>query len=208
MAAMATATEQRRSRRRRREEARDAFVRAALDLVEEAPFKDVTVDEIARAAGASRPAFYVHFQDKRELLLAAVEEVSAALYEEADRWWHGEGEPAELVREAVEGVMRVYAENAKLMRVAIEVSTYDEEFRTGWIALAERFIAATAEHLRAEQEMGRVNRRLEPQSTAEALVWMTERCQYIYLGRGDREPDELTESLTAVWTAALYPGSI
>ena len=202
---MATATDQRRSRRRRREEARDAFVGAALELVEEAPFADVTVDEIARAAGASRPAFYVHFQDKQELLLAAVEEVSAALYEEADRWWHGEGEPEELVREAIAGVMRVYGEHATLMRVAVEVSTYDEEFRAVWIALAERFIDATAEHIRVEQQSGRIASGLDPQSTAEALVWMTERCQYIYLARGDRDADQLTESLTAVWTAALYP---
>ena len=202
---MATATEQRRDRRRKREQARDGFVRAALELVEEAPFKDVTVDEIARAAGASRPAFYLHFQDKQELLLAAVEEVAASLYEEADRWWHGDGEPADLVREAIDGVMRVYVQNATLMRVAPEASTYDEEVRAVWIALAERFIAATAEHLRGEQDAGRVSGSLDPQATAEALVWMTERCQYIYLARGDRGVEELTESLTAVWTAALYP---
>lgn len=204
MLAMATATEQRRSRRLRREQAREAFVRAAIELVEDAPFKDVTVDEIARAAGASRPAFYIHFQDKQELLLAAVEEVSAELYAEADRWWHGEGDPAELVRNALRGVVGVWAQHASLLRVATEVSTYDEEVRTVWIELVGRFIDATAEHIATEQGRGRIARSLDPRSTAEALVWMAERCGYIYIARGDRSPDEVTDSLAAVWTAALY----
>ena len=204
---MATATEQRLDRRRRREQAREAFVRAAVELVEDAPFKDVTVDEIARAAGASRPAFYIHFQDKQELLLAAVEEVSAELYDQADRWWHGEGDPATLVHVALEGVTGVWAKHASLLRVATEVSTYDEEVRDVWLEIAARFIDATAEHIRAEQAEGRIANTLDPESTAETLVWMTERCCYIYLARGDRGPDQVTESLAAVWTAALYPDS-
>ena len=94
------------------------------------PFRDLTVDEIARAAGLSRSAFYTHFRDKHELLLAAVEEVADELYRMADRWWHGEGPPAERVRARSREWSRVYAEHASLLRVATEVSTYDEEVRS------------------------------------------------------------------------------
>ena len=37
---------------------------------------------------------------------------------------------------------------------------------------------------------------------------MNERCSYIYLGRGERRPEELVEAMAPVWTAALYPGVI
>ncbi len=201
---MATATEQRQTQRRRRDEAREAVIAAALELASSSSFKDLTVDEIAREAGVSRTAFYVHFRDKSELLLAAVEDVSSILYEEADRWWHGEGEPAELVRSAIAGIASVYAEHASLMRIATEVSTYDEEVREFWTGLVGRFIAATAAHIRLEQKAGRIRDSLGADTTADSLTWMTERCAYIHLGRGGEAPEALTEALSSIWVAALY----
>ncbi len=199
-----SAVEQRMRSRRKRDDARAGVVAAALRLAETSAFKDLTVDEIARAAGVSRPAFYIHFPDKESLLLAAVEQIAGTLYDEADRWWHGEGNQSELVEAAVGGVVAVYAANASLMRIATEASTYDEEIREFWMALVDRFVEATAEHIATEQAAGRIASSLEPGPTAESLVWMAERCCYIYLTRGDREPAAVTASLTAVWTAALY----
>jgi TetR/AcrR family transcriptional regulator, ethionamide resistance regulator len=198
----------REGRRKRREQVRQDVLRVALDQAQSAPFRDITVDEIAREAGISRSAFYTHYRDKHDLLLVAVEEVADQLYRMADRWWHGEGPPAERVRLALEGVVSVYAENAALLRVATEVSTYDEEVREVWIAIVDRFIDATAEHIRSEQAKGLIMAALEPRATAETLVWMNERLSYIYLGRGERTPDELVEAMAPVWTGALYPGVI
>jgi AcrR family transcriptional regulator len=194
--------------RDRRKKAREKIVSSALKLAERRSFRDLTVDQIAKAAGVSRTAFYTHFPDKQELLLVAVAEVSEQLYEMADRWWHGVGPPAERVRRAIEGVVSVYAEEAGLLRIATEVSTYDEQMRTVWLDIAERFIEGTADHVRAEQDAGLIPRTLDPRATAEALYWMAERCCYIYLGRRERSPAEVVEGLAPVWTAALYPGVI
>jgi TetR/AcrR family transcriptional regulator, ethionamide resistance regulator len=202
------ATGARSSRRRRRDEVRAEIIRVALERAERGPFRDLSVDEIAKAAGISRSAFYTHFRDKHDLLLGAVEEVSEELYRMADRWWHGEGPPAEQVREAIEGVVSVYAKHAGVLRVATEVSTYDEEVRRFWIGLVQRFIDATAEHIYAEQAAGLIPTALKPEATAESLVWMVERCNYIYLGREGRKPAEVVRALAPVWTAALYPGVI
>jgi AcrR family transcriptional regulator len=194
------------SRRQRREELRESVIASALELAEQGSFRDLTVDEIARAAGLSRSAFYTHFHDKHELLLVAVKEVSEELYLMADRWWHGVGPPAERVRRALEGVVSVYAEQSGLLRIATEVSTYDEEMRALWLDIAERFIEGTTEHILAEQEAGLIPRSLDARSTSEALFWMAERCCYIYLGRGERTPAEVVEGLAPAYTAALYPG--
>ena len=69
----------RKGRRDRREQARADVLRSALELAEQAPFRDLTIDEIARAAGLSRSAFYTHFRDKHDLLLAAVTDVADEL---------------------------------------------------------------------------------------------------------------------------------
>ena len=113
-----------------------------------------------------------------------MEEVAEELYAMADRWWHGEGPPAERVREAIEGVVAVYAERAGVLRVVTEVSTYDEEVRDAWRGIVGRFIEAGAEHIRSEQEKGLISPALDPTATAEALVWMNERYCYMYLGAG------------------------
>jgi AcrR family transcriptional regulator len=198
----------RKAPRERRRQARERVISTALRLSDRSSFRDVTVDQIARSAGLSRSAFYTHFADKEELLLAAVEEVSRRLYEMADRWWHGVGPPAERVRRAIEGVVDVYASEAGVLRIATEVATYDEQVRRLWLDIAERFIEATADHVRSEQDLGLIPRNLDPRATAEALFWMAERCCYMYLGRGERKPKAVVEGLAPVWTAALYPGVI
>jgi TetR/AcrR family transcriptional regulator, ethionamide resistance regulator len=202
------AASERSSRRRRREEARAQLLSSALELAEHGSFRDLTVDEIARSAGLSRSAFYTHFRDKHELLLAAVNDVAEQLYRMADRWWHGTGAPADRVEGALAGVISVYAEQASLLRLATEVSTYDDEIREVWLGIAGRFIDATAEQIRTEQLEGLIPQTLEARPTAETLVWMAERCCYIYLGRAERTPDEVLAALAPVWTAALYPGVI
>jgi AcrR family transcriptional regulator len=202
------AASDRAGRRARREQARTDLLRAALELSQDSPFRDLTVDEIARAAGLSRSAFYTHFRDKHELLLVALEEVAGELYRMADRWWSGEGPPAERVREALEGVAAVYAEQASLLRVVTEVSTYDDEVRAVWMRIMQRFIDVTARHIRSEQDVGLIPDMLDPQTAAEGLVWMAERCEYIYLARAERTPEQVVEAIAPVWTAALYPGVI
>jgi TetR/AcrR family transcriptional regulator, ethionamide resistance regulator len=194
--------------RERRHKARQRVISNALRLAEKGSFRDLTIDEIARSAGVSRPAFYTHFSDKEELLLVAVGEVSEQLYEMADRWWHGVGPPAQRVRQAIEGVVSVYAGEARLLRIAAEVATYDDDVRALWLDIAERFIEATAAHIRSEQEVGLIPRTLDPRSTAEVLFWMAERCCYMYLGRGERTPKQVVQGLMPVWVAALYPGVI
>src|SRR5215212_6657156 len=127
-------------RRRKREQARQDVLRGALRLSEERPFHDVTVEEIARAATISRSAFYTHFSDKHDLLLAALREVADELRRESEGWWESDGPPADRVRQAITGVVSIYAEHASLLRVATEVSTYDDEVRAFWVSVIDRFI--------------------------------------------------------------------
>ena len=194
------------SPRERRQKARERVIATTLRLADRGSFRELTVDEIARSSGISRSAFYTHFEDKQALLLVAVEQVSAELYEMAERWWHGLGPPAERVRRAIQGIVSVYAKNATVLRIAAEVSTYDEEVRELWLDIGGRFIEATAEHIRSEQTRGLIPANLDPRPTAEALFWMAERCCYIYLGRRERKPEAVVDGLVPVWTAALYPG--
>ena len=200
---VATAAATRTVRRRRREDVRARLVQAMVELVDDAPFRDLTVDEIARRAGLSRSAFYFYFQDKHELLTAAAGEVVDDLYREADRWWHGEGAPEVRVRRALNGVAALYARHGRLLGVAVEVSTYDPEVGAVWRALVSSFVEATVDHVIEEQAAGRVGE-LDPRATAEPLVWMSERCLWVFLASGERSVENVVDQLAPVWMAAIY----
>ena len=200
---MATTAAGRTERRQRREDVRARLVEAIGELAEESAFRDLTVDVIARRAGLSRSAFYFYFRDKHDLLVSAAAEVADELYVEADRWWHGHGEPGVLVREALTGAASVYARHGRLLGLAVEVATYDPDLRAFWRSLVERFVDATAEHLEREREAGRTGT-LDPRGTAEALVWMAERCFWLFLTSAERAVDDVVEQLGAVWMAAIY----
>jgi AcrR family transcriptional regulator len=192
-------------RRRNRQEVEAAVREALLRLLSEGqPFKDITVDELARAAGLSRTAFYFYFPGKEQALMSAAAEVTEELFERADTWWHGSGPPEQLVRAALDGILQVYVEHAALLRATVELTSYSQEFEDFYKGLLDRFVLATAEHLRRERAAGRLRPLADPDVTAEALVWMAERCNHILVKQG-RSPEELVDSMTAVWVHALYP---
>ncbi len=202
---MAAAPERSSRTRRRHDEVRESVRDAMLELIEQAPYNDLTVDEIARAAGLSRSAFYFYFRDKQDLLVAAAATLTDDLYSEAERWWLGEGEPRERVRAAVGGVVAIMDRHAGLFRVATEVSTYDQAVGSFWRAVIGRFVVATAEHLRREQAEGRIRASLDADATAEALVWGVERTIYVFVsGEQRRPPEEIVHTLTTIWLGALY----
>ncbi|WP_282783450.1 MULTISPECIES: TetR/AcrR family transcriptional regulator [unclassified Nocardia] len=66
--------------REHREQVRADFVDAALRaLAEHGP--DVSMDDIARAAGCAKPKLYRHFEDKTDLYLAILDRVQSMLWD-------------------------------------------------------------------------------------------------------------------------------
>jgi TetR/AcrR family transcriptional regulator, ethionamide resistance regulator len=163
-------------------------------LSEGTSWADLGVERIARAAGISRTAFYFYFKDKRELLMRLTEAVADGLYAEAEAWFGGGGEELE---GALRKVGDLYAEHAVLLRVIVEVSTYDEEVARFWRELLGRFVEATRARLEADEADVE-----DPYGTAFALVWMTERAFYQQLVQGEPVAD-LAGALARIWSRAV-----
>jgi AcrR family transcriptional regulator len=173
-------------------------------LAEGASFSDLNIEKIATRAGISRTAFYFYFKDKRELLVRLTEEVTTELYEQADVWFSGEGEAREEILEALTRIAQLYTEHAALMRVIVEVSTYEEEVATFWRGLLSRFIDATAQRIAAEQAAGAAHAG-DGQAIAFALIWMCERTLYQQVVQQQPfEPDVFARALVTVWMRAIY----
>src|SRR4051795_11214727 len=110
-----------------------AVLRATEELLRDgSSFADLNVERIATRAGIGRTAFYFYFRDKRELLMRLTSDVNEQLYAVASRWFAGDDD--ELVS-ALREIGELYREHAALMRVIVEVSTYDDEVAAFWRGL-------------------------------------------------------------------------
>ena len=195
-------------RRRTRHEVEGDVCAALLRLLGEGkPFKDLTVDELARAGGLSRTAFYFYFPGKNQVLMAAASDVAEEYYAEADRWWGGEGPPEQRVRAAMQGIVETYLRHQAVLRTAVEVATYDPEFAAFYNGLVERFVLATTAHLRGDRDAGLL-RDVDPDAVAHALVWMVERSNHMLIGNQGRSPEAVVDAYVAAWVHALYPDSV
>jgi len=181
-----------------------AVLRATEELLEAgASWADLGVERITTAAGISRTAFYFYFRDKRELLMRLTEEITEDLYVEAERWYHGDGEPEDVMREAIGKISALYREHAPLIKAIVEVSTYDDEVAVFWRSLLERFVTASTERIAAEQALGTALP-MPAQATAFALTWMTERTLYQQLVQERFSEEELVEALVGLWHRGVY----
>ena len=64
---------------RRKENTRAKLVRASLDVFVEKGIDGATVDDLVKAAGFTRGAFYSSFSSKEEVFIALFDEVTAEL---------------------------------------------------------------------------------------------------------------------------------
>jgi AcrR family transcriptional regulator len=196
------------TRRRRRSpaEAESEILDAAERFLRERPLRELTIDEVMAETSLSRPAFYVYFRDRHDLVLRLIQEIGAELFEMADRWLKstpGESRENDL-RSALEGVVAAYAAHGPVLRAISDAAGDDPTVEKAYRGLIERFIDSTAAHIRAETRAGAVTG-LNPKRTAAALVWMNERYLSTCLG-GVRQvrPREVVDALYGIWLRTLY----
>jgi TetR/AcrR family transcriptional regulator, ethionamide resistance regulator len=192
-----------RRRRRTPEVAQAEIIAAAETLLRERPFRELTIDELMRRTGLSRPSFYVYFRDRHDLVLRVVEHLTQNLLAEAQAWFEAEG--PERLRRALEDVVEAYARHGPVMRALADAAADDPDVEHAYGMLVQSFVDATAAQLREESASGRVKVGLAPEELAKALIWMGERYLYLTLGAEPYSDKEIVvEALQTVWTRTIY----
>ncbi len=193
-----------RRRRRTPEAAEREIVEAAEALLRERPFRELTVDDLMRRTGLSRPSFYVYFRDRHDLVLKVVEHIGGELFGMSERWYEGTGDGPALVREAIDGVVGVFAAHGPVLRALADAAAEDQRVEAAYAELMQRFVDATARHIENEISAGRILP-LDPVPTATALTWMMERYLQLRLGRTpDAAREPISQALSTIWTRVLY----
>jgi hypothetical protein len=122
----------------------------------------------------------------------------------SERWYEGTGDGPTLVREAIDGVVGVFAEHGPVLRALSDAASDDPGVETAYLELIQRFVDATARHIEEEVADGRILP-LEPVPTATALTWMMERYLQLQLGRTPQaEVEPTADALTTIVSRVLY----
>jgi AcrR family transcriptional regulator len=183
----------------------EAVLAATEELLSEgASYADLNIERIATRAGISRTAFYFYFRDKRDLLTRLTADVAELLYQQAEIWFAGEGDPEAELREALTNIAALYGEHGVLLRAIVEVSTYDDEVARAWHGLLGRFVDATRRRIEAEHAAGRAVAQ-HAHATAFALCWMTEHTMYQHSVEGQPfATADMVDALAGIWLRSVY----
>jgi TetR/AcrR family transcriptional regulator, ethionamide resistance regulator len=200
------------SRRRRPsrasgEERERAILASLRELLSWQPLHAISVDDLARGAGISRPTFYFYFASKEAALHALLEVLVAeawdAVEDAPELLAH---DPVAAWRQAIGGSYATWAQNRDVVRAAAEARTSNAEIRALWTGLLESFVQQTARAIEAERARGAAPEGIPARDLALCLNRMNERIFETTLGDEELtlDDDRLLESLVDVWVRAIY----
>jgi TetR/AcrR family transcriptional regulator, ethionamide resistance regulator len=190
---------------RRRAATQLDLLEATKRLLEDgASIRELTIEQICREAGVVRTTFYLHFNEKNDLVKALATE-QVGWIEEAGRKTASDPEMTrETVRGSVDEIVARWAENQAVLAAVIELAEHDPELRDDWqAAIREIGLVAAGifeEHWKLHPDWAPQ----DPETVAELLSWMIERsCHKVARDPGRR--DEVAASIAEIIWRVLHP---
>lgn len=184
-----------------------AILTTAERLLADRPLSAISVDDLARGAGISRPTFYFYFASKDAVLLTLLDrvvgEADALTRRVFDR-------PAAGVREAWERAIAAYHDTFRAHRSLTlawaEARFTNDEVRQLWARVFDGWVDRCATAIEAERSRGAARPGLPARDLAVALNSMNERVLYAtFSGDGPAVAEtDVVPVLLDVWLAAIY----
>jgi AcrR family transcriptional regulator len=170
-------------------------------------FSDLTIAQIAAAAGVSRSSLYFYFADKAQILLVLYTDVLEQMSAELERWFadpsrHAEPWSGASIRTAV----TVARGNANVVCAALDSRGTNREIDHALSTYFDRAVGRCTLLIERERAAG-----LAPSSgppapaLARALMHMTLHSIHELLRAGARDADteELIDTLTVLWARGV-----
>jgi AcrR family transcriptional regulator len=183
-----------------------AILTTAEQLLEQRPLADISVDDLAKGAGISRPTFYFYYPSKDAVLLTLFERVIV----EADSALEHliANPPAELNALWRIGI-NVFVEtfgSHRAVSLAADSARTNSELRELWSRFMQKWVGHIAVVIEAERARGAAPVTLPAAELSAALNLLNEKLMLSSFA-GDRPsvPQErLLETLVHIWMASIY----
>ena len=197
----------RRAARPSGDERQQAILDTAARLIQQRSFADISVDDLAKGAGISRPTFYFYFASKEAVLLSLMD----PLITRADSGFDNAmdsmpPEPHEAIRRGIEIFFSSFGSHPATARAGAEAVNSSPEFRAIWAGLMQKWIGLTAALINAERQRGAAPETLPALDLATSLNLMNEKMMMATLAddRPSVEHDRVVDTLTHIWLTSIY----
>lgn len=184
-----------------------AILATAERLLEERGFGGISVDDLAKGAGLSRPTFYFYFKSKEALLISLLEPVIAR----ADSEFDGAvqrlpTDPRRVWRNGIKAFFAAFSSHRALARAATEALATSSELRAVWLGFMQKWIDQTAAMITAERARGAAPETIPAADLATSLNQMNERTMMAALSAETPSVDEgrVVDTLTHIWVSSIY----
>ena len=185
---------------------REAIVASAERLLAERRLDELSVEDVLQDAGVSRASFYFYFGSKHAIVAALLEDIVDDVFDASLPWFdRGDTPPEEALQTAIAGSLALWRRHALVLVATVDHWQSVPELREVWGAVMARFTAAAAAQIERDREAGVARSGSDVQRLAGVLVAMNERCFYYAVSATDpADDDQLVETMTGVWAAAVY----
>ncbi|MEV4483022.1 TetR/AcrR family transcriptional regulator [Micromonospora coxensis] len=197
----------RRSGRSAGDDRESAILATAERLLGQRAFGEISIDDLARGAGISRPTFYFYFPSKDAVLLTLLDRVT----EEADRaagdvLVHLADDPRARWRELISRFHATFGAHRNVVLACAGVRGTNAEVRRLWATVLERWVQAVEAAIEAERRRGAAPPGLPARDLAIALNSMNERVWYAtFAGDGPAVAErDVVDVLLDVWLTGIY----
>jgi AcrR family transcriptional regulator len=192
-------------------ERRSALEKRILSVIEEllrgggVTYTELSVEQIAHAAGISRSTFYLYFRDKVDVLLRLSGSLKTESYAIASSWWPcGPGGGLDGLARTYELILRHYREHAALLSAINEVAAYDPAVREAWTADQDHFVDHLVAVLKEEQQAGRTPADIDPELAARIIVQGGGQVIAQQVSGSDRDDAAVARELAAGYWYGVY----
>ena len=187
-----------------------AILATAEQLLEDRTLSEISIEDLARGAGISRPTFYFYFASKDAVLLAlldrVVEQAHTAIGDVLD---HLAEDPRVRWREAISACYEAFRSHRAVTLACAQVRSTNPEIRQLWATVMEGWVHCTATAIDAERDRGAAPAGLPARDLAVALNLMNERVLYAtFSGDGPTVAEsDVVDVLLTIWLTSIYQSS-
>jgi AcrR family transcriptional regulator len=198
---------QREAKARQGDRREQAILDAARTLLADAPFSDLTIEQIATAAGVARSSLYFYFADKAQILLVLYSDVLEEMSAELERWFADPAKHAERwSRASITAAVTVARSNANVVCAALDSRGAHPEIDQALSMYFDRAVERCTLLIERERADG-----LAPptgpsaHALARALMHMTLHSihELLRAGASAAEGQDLIETLTVLWARGV-----
>ena len=184
-----------------------AILTTAEQLMAQRPLSAISVDDLARGAGISRPTFYFYFASKDAVLLTLLDRVVAEADAATQDAFRGRPSgPREGWRRAITAYYETFRAHRALTLAWAGARSTNAEVRELWAQVFEGWVRRCAEAIEAERARGAAPPGPPAREIAVALNSMNERVLYAtFTGDGPAVAESgAVDVLLEIWLRAIY----